>query len=115
MEAISFFCLLIPFLFVASPWAQAIIVRSSSCKTRKYSNGSDLVTRRDVMGLLFGVSIISLNSPDADGADLPPEEKPKLCDDACEKELEKLASQYQKETDKCNSGMETTEGLLFAE
>ncbi|KAB2063183.1 hypothetical protein ES319_A10G200100v1 [Gossypium barbadense] len=88
--------------------AQAIIVRSSSCKTRKYSNGSDLVTRRDVMGLLFGVSIISLNSPDADGADLPPEEKPKLCDDACEKELEKkLASQYQKETDKCNSVSKT--------
>ncbi|KAG4179583.1 hypothetical protein ERO13_A10G113742v2 [Gossypium hirsutum] len=40
------------------------------------------------MGLLFGVSIISLNSPDADGAGLPPEEKPKLCDDAYEKELE---------------------------
>ncbi|MBA0854574.1 hypothetical protein Goshw_002004, partial [Gossypium schwendimanii] len=70
--------------------AQAIIVRSSSCKTRKYSNGPDLVTRRDVMGLLFGVPIISLNSPDADGAGLPPEEKPKLCDDACEKELENV-------------------------
>ncbi|KAB2093421.1 hypothetical protein ERO13_A02G092400v2 [Gossypium hirsutum] len=70
--------------------AQAIIVRSSSCKTRKYSNGPDLVTRRDVMGLLFVVPIISLNSPDADGAGLPPEEKPKLCDDACEKELENV-------------------------
>ncbi|KAA3484335.1 peptidyl-prolyl cis-trans isomerase FKBP16-3, chloroplastic-like isoform X4 [Gossypium australe] len=70
--------------------AQAIIVRSSSCKTRKYSNGPDLVTRRDVMGLLFGVPIISLKSPDADGAGLPPEEKPKLCDDACEKELENV-------------------------
>ncbi|KAK8289996.1 hypothetical protein E1A91_D07G235500v1 [Gossypium mustelinum] len=42
------------------------------------------------MGLLFGVLIISLNSPNADGAGLPPEEKLKLCDDACEKELENV-------------------------
>ncbi|XWS13172.1 hypothetical protein CRYUN_Cryun36dG0014800 [Craigia yunnanensis] len=68
--------------------AQGLIVRCSSCKTRKYSNGLNLVTRRDVMGLLFGVPSILLNSPDANGAGLPPEEKPKLCDDACEKELE---------------------------
>ena len=70
--------------------AQSLIVRCSSCQTRKYSNGLNLVTRRDVMGLLFGVPIILLNSPDANGAGLPPEEKPKLCDDACEKELENV-------------------------
>ncbi|KAH1057549.1 hypothetical protein J1N35_035614 [Gossypium stocksii] len=70
--------------------AQTIIVRSSSCKTMKYSNGLDLVTQRDVMGLLFGFPIISLNLPNADGVGLPPKEKPKLCNDACENELEKV-------------------------
>ncbi|KAH1129042.1 hypothetical protein J1N35_000420 [Gossypium stocksii] len=70
--------------------AQAIIVRSSTCKTIKYNNGPDLVTRRDVMGLLFGFLIISLNSRNADGAGLPPKEKLKLCDDACENELENV-------------------------
>ncbi|KAK5776634.1 hypothetical protein PVK06_044594 [Gossypium arboreum] len=54
------------------------------------SNYLKLYFKTNVMGLLFGVLIISLNSPDADGASLPPEEKPKLCDDACEKELEKV-------------------------
>ncbi|PPD92032.1 hypothetical protein GOBAR_DD11019 [Gossypium barbadense] len=34
--------------------------------------------------------IMSLNSPNADGIGLPPEEKPKLCDDACKKELENV-------------------------
>ncbi|TYG75386.1 hypothetical protein ES288_D03G026900v1 [Gossypium darwinii] len=63
---------------------------SSSCKIRKYNNGLDLVTRRDVMGLLFRFLIMSLNSPNADGIGLPPEEKPKLCDDACKKELENV-------------------------
>ncbi|XVF37622.1 hypothetical protein REPUB_Repub20aG0025400 [Reevesia pubescens] len=70
--------------------AQGLIVKCSSCKTRKYSDGLNLVTRRDVMGLLFGVPSILLNSSDAIGAGLPPEEKPKLCDDACEKELENV-------------------------
>ncbi|MBA0851163.1 hypothetical protein Goshw_014489, partial [Gossypium schwendimanii] len=40
--------------------AQAIFVRSSRCKIRKYSNRPNLVTQRDVIGLLFGFSIISL-------------------------------------------------------
>ncbi|GMI78671.1 hypothetical protein like AT2G43560 [Hibiscus trionum] len=70
--------------------AQGLIVRCSSCKTIKHNNGLNLVTRRDVMGLLFGVPSILLSSPSADGAGLPPEEKPKLCDDACEKELENV-------------------------
>ncbi|KAK8572777.1 hypothetical protein V6N13_048351 [Hibiscus sabdariffa] len=70
--------------------SQGLIVRCSSCSTRKHSNGLNLVTRREVMGLLFGVPSILMNSPSADGAGLPPEEKPKLCDDACEKELENV-------------------------
>ncbi|XVF29482.1 hypothetical protein REPUB_Repub15cG0124600 [Reevesia pubescens] len=70
--------------------AQGLIIRCSNCKTRKYSDRLNLVTRRDVMGFLLGVPSILLNSPDANGAGLPPEEKPKLCDDACEKELENV-------------------------
>ncbi|KAH1113506.1 hypothetical protein J1N35_006884 [Gossypium stocksii] len=70
--------------------AQAIIVRYSSCKIRKYSNGRDLVTRKDVMGLFLGFSIISLHSQNSNGVGLPFKEKPKLCDDACEKELESV-------------------------
>ncbi|KAK8359557.1 hypothetical protein V6Z12_A04G103000 [Gossypium hirsutum] len=54
------------------------------------SNYLKIYFKTNVMGLLFGVSIISLNSPDADGAGLPPEEKLKLCDNACAKELEKV-------------------------
>lgn len=72
---------------------QGVIVRCSSCnKTKEYTKGLNSVTRRDVMamGLLFGVPSILLNSPNANGAGLPPEEKPKLCDDACEKELENV-------------------------
>ncbi|XP_022723099.1 peptidyl-prolyl cis-trans isomerase FKBP16-3, chloroplastic isoform X2 [Durio zibethinus] len=78
-------------LVLSNVRAQAPIVRCLSCKrTRKYSNGLNLVTRRDMIGLLFGASSILLNSPYANGAGLPPAEKPILCDDACEKELENV-------------------------
>lgn len=47
--------------------------------------------RRDFLGLaLGGVSTFFIHSLDANGAGLPPEEKPKLCDDACERELENV-------------------------
>ncbi|XVF65695.1 hypothetical protein PTKIN_Ptkin09bG0269900 [Pterospermum kingtungense] len=77
-------------LAVSNVRVQGLIVRCSSCKIRKCTKGLNLVTRRDVMGLIFGVPSILLNLPDANGAGLPPEEKPKLCDDACEKELENV-------------------------
>ncbi|KAH9613636.1 hypothetical protein KSS87_018824 [Heliosperma pusillum] len=48
-----------------------------------------LVKRRNVIGLFLGLSFV-LDSRDAQAAGLPPEEKPKLCDDACEKELENV-------------------------
>lgn len=78
--------------------AQGVVVRCSSCKTTKCSNGLNLVNRRDVvnvnvnvMGLLIiGLPTIFINSSDANAAGLPPEDKPKLCDDACEKELENV-------------------------
>lgn len=74
--------------------AQGLVVRCSSCKTRKHCDALNLVTRRNAMGLLFGVPSILINSADANGAGLPPEEKPKLCDDACEKELENVWWDY---------------------
>ncbi|KAH9620165.1 hypothetical protein KSS87_012531 [Heliosperma pusillum] len=48
-----------------------------------------LVKRRNVIGLFLGLSFV-VDSRDAQAAGLPPEEKPKLCDDACEKELENI-------------------------
>lgn len=47
-------------------------------------------TRRDFLGLALGVSAFFVHSLDANGAGLPPEEKPKLCDDTCERELENV-------------------------
>lgn len=47
----------------------------------------NLVQRRDVIGFLSGFFMCTFG---ARGAGLPPEDKPKLCDDACEKELENV-------------------------
>ncbi|XP_056174624.1 peptidyl-prolyl cis-trans isomerase FKBP16-3, chloroplastic isoform X2 [Syzygium oleosum] len=52
------------------------------------------VKRRDAIGLLCGLSSFFINSFDVNGAGLPPEEKPKLCDSTCEKELENVAANY---------------------
>ena len=50
-----------------------------------------LCKRREVIGLVFGVSSsLFVESFVANGAGLPPENKPKLCDDACEKKLENV-------------------------
>ncbi|KAA8527264.1 hypothetical protein F0562_034639 [Nyssa sinensis] len=74
-----------------------LIVRCSSSElsgkalqTNKYGDELALVRRRDVIGLALGVSSLLTQSFDAEGAGLPPEEKPRLCDDACEKELENV-------------------------
>lgn len=54
------------------------------------SDGLSLVKRRDVFGMVIGVSSLFFNSFEAEGAGLPPEEKPKLCDNACVKKLENV-------------------------
>uniref|UniRef100_A0A0F7H0Q6 peptidylprolyl isomerase n=1 Tax=Monsonia emarginata TaxID=28966 RepID=A0A0F7H0Q6_9ROSI len=51
---------------------------------------SNAMKRRDVMGLVFVASTLLVDSYDAKGAGLPPEEKPRLCDASCEKELENV-------------------------
>ena len=62
-----------------------------SSRTRECAAMFNMVTRRDILGLAFGVSSsLLMNSFEAKGAGLPPEEKPKLCDESCEKELENV-------------------------
>lgn len=59
--------------------------RDRSCKTNTLSS------RRDAMLLFLGVSGLSINySPAAYAAGLPPEDKPRLCEAECEKELENV-------------------------
>ncbi|XP_031480974.1 peptidyl-prolyl cis-trans isomerase FKBP16-3, chloroplastic [Nymphaea colorata] len=68
------------------------------CKTRdngtvgrvKCGKQSALVSRRDAFGFFLLLAGLGNQTLDAVGAGLPPEEKPKLCDDACEKELENV-------------------------
>ncbi|KAJ8445248.1 hypothetical protein Cgig2_024454 [Carnegiea gigantea] len=50
----------------------------------------NLVNRRSVIGLLLGLSCLTRDITVANAAGLPPEERPKLCDNACEKELENV-------------------------
>ncbi|KAL9237514.1 hypothetical protein vseg_012052 [Gypsophila vaccaria] len=53
-------------------------------------SSANLVKRRNVIGLFLGLSYLVMESRDAEAAGLPQEEKPKLCDDVCEKELENV-------------------------
>ncbi|KAL6189006.1 hypothetical protein ACLB2K_040396 [Fragaria x ananassa] len=49
----------------------------------------NLIQRRDAIAFLFGFSsCLVLDSFQAQGAGLPPEEKPRLCDNSCEQQLE---------------------------
>uniref|UniRef100_A0A0F7GYY7 peptidylprolyl isomerase n=1 Tax=California macrophylla TaxID=337344 RepID=A0A0F7GYY7_9ROSI len=59
-------------------------------RTKGSDNSFDLMKRRDVMGLVFVASTLFVDSYGAKGAGLPPEEKPRLCDASCEKELENV-------------------------
>ncbi|XP_057958001.1 peptidyl-prolyl cis-trans isomerase FKBP16-3, chloroplastic isoform X2 [Malania oleifera] len=60
-------------------------------RARECCNESTLVKRRDVIGFIFGASWFLTKSFNANGAGLPPEQKPRLCDDPCEKELENVS------------------------
>lgn len=60
-------------------------------ETRNKSCKINLSSRRDAMLLLLGVSSgLSTNSLAAYAAGLPPEDKPRLCEAECEKELENV-------------------------
>lgn len=58
--------------------------------TRGYKEEINLINRRNMIGFIFGVSSLVLDSFQAEGVGLPPEEKPRLCDESCEKELENV-------------------------
>ncbi|KAJ6839775.1 peptidyl-prolyl cis-trans isomerase FKBP16-3, chloroplastic [Iris pallida] len=61
------------------------VTRTKGC------NGKDIITsRRSAIGMSLIISTVGLAGTNANGAGLPPEEKPKLCDVACEKDLEKV-------------------------
>lgn len=69
-------------------------LRSRGSRAREKKVDTSLIKRRDcVIGLVLGVSTIcNKGSFDnvANGAGLPPEDKPKLCDETCVKELENV-------------------------
>ncbi|RWW31190.1 hypothetical protein BHE74_00049150 [Ensete ventricosum] len=46
--------------------------------------------RRTVIGMVLVTSVFGLSVVGSHGAGLPPEEKPRLCDEECEKELENV-------------------------
>lgn len=64
------------------------VIRTS--RSRLQSDEMSSMKRRDLFGVFLGVSSIFLEPFYAIGAGLPPEEKPRLCDDTCEKELENV-------------------------
>ncbi|KAF6138063.1 hypothetical protein GIB67_042968 [Kingdonia uniflora] len=53
----------------------------------------DIDKRRNVLGLVYGISSFVATSFNAKGGGLPPEEKPRLCDAACEKDLENFVGE----------------------
>ncbi|WVZ02698.1 hypothetical protein V8G54_023504 [Vigna mungo] len=66
-----------------------LVVKVESSETRECTTAMfNANSRRNFLGLALGVSGLFIGSLDASGAGLPPEEKPKLCDETCEKELE---------------------------
>ena len=71
-------------------WCSSSELRVKLSKKIENRDELPLVKRRDVIGSVVGVSGLLLKSFDAGGAGLPPEDKPKLCNDACEKELENV-------------------------
>lgn len=50
----------------------------------------DDMTRRKLIALGYGLVGLLSGSSLVEAAGLPPEDKPKLCDDSCEKELENV-------------------------
>ncbi|KMT15825.1 hypothetical protein BVRB_3g057940 [Beta vulgaris subsp. vulgaris] len=75
--------------------AQRLIIRCSNMRHAPELSCIEgprlnLFKRRNVMGLLLGLSCLSIDSQESSAAGLPPEEKPRICDDACEKELENV-------------------------
>ncbi|KAJ8774788.1 hypothetical protein K2173_017234 [Erythroxylum novogranatense] len=65
-------------------------LRVRAASTREHRDDKGFIKRRDMVGLAFGFSSLLMQTLNAGGAGLPPEEKAKLCDETCEKELENV-------------------------
>ncbi|XP_038875118.1 peptidyl-prolyl cis-trans isomerase FKBP16-3, chloroplastic isoform X1 [Benincasa hispida] len=59
-------------------------------RMKEYGKEFNLTGRREMIGLVCGMSSFVIDALNAKAAGLPPEDKPKLCDNACEKELENV-------------------------
>uniref|UniRef100_A0A0F7CZ29 peptidylprolyl isomerase n=1 Tax=Habenaria pantlingiana TaxID=1498489 RepID=A0A0F7CZ29_9ASPA len=57
----------------------------------KLTAESTLASRRVLLGLISAASALKLAAVEAIAAGLPEEQKPRLCDEACEKELENIS------------------------
>ncbi|QHO09341.1 Peptidyl-prolyl cis-trans isomerase FKBP16-3 [Arachis hypogaea] len=64
------------------------VVKAKASDTTECAAMVNTNSRRDFLGLALGISSLFVGSLEAKGAGLPPEDKPKLCEEACEKELE---------------------------
>ncbi|RYR28800.1 hypothetical protein Ahy_B01g052987 [Arachis hypogaea] len=64
------------------------VVKAKASDTTECAAMVNTNFRRDFLGLALGISSLFVGSLEAKGAGLSPEDKPKLCDEACEKELE---------------------------
>ncbi|XP_059433873.1 peptidyl-prolyl cis-trans isomerase FKBP16-3, chloroplastic [Corylus avellana] len=65
-------------------------LKAEASMASEFRDDFNVIRRRDVIGLVFGLSGLFIDSFEAQGAGLPPEQKPRLCDDTCEKELENV-------------------------
>ncbi|KAL4344217.1 hypothetical protein AHAS_Ahas11G0156300 [Arachis hypogaea] len=72
------------------PQYQRSVVKAKASDTTEYAAMVNINSRRNFLGLALGISSLFVGSLEAKGAGLPPEDKPKLCDEACEKELENV-------------------------
>lgn len=65
-------------------------LRGEASRSQEFRGDMTVIKRRNLIGLVFGVSGLTIETWSVKGAGLPPEEKPRLCDKACEKELENV-------------------------
>lgn len=65
-------------------------ISAKEWRMKEYAKEFNLTGRREMIGLICGMSSLVIDALDAKAAGLPPEDKPRLCDDACEKELENV-------------------------
>ncbi|PIN13134.1 FKBP-type peptidyl-prolyl cis-trans isomerase [Handroanthus impetiginosus] len=64
--------------------------RIPALKTIEQENACAFINRRNIINLGVGLLSLLSGSTLAEAAGMPPEEKPKLCDNVCEKELENV-------------------------